>query len=135
MTYEEIQKRVNDLSAAMLAKEMSQPRAQLMIKANEELTVYMEWADKSTTYGTSYDCVRAANPAEAFSKAEAFIAARPSAEQARMNEFLGVLGKAIDLGNQYGIDADYMNPLVASMKKLSENIITFQGEASNAHQD
>lgn len=123
------QKRVNDLSAAMLAKGLVAPKATLMVKAHEELTVYLEWSDKSTAYGTAYDCFRGDTITQAFARAEAFIAARPSAEQARMNEFLGALGKVIDLGNQYGIDADYMNPLVASMKKLSENVITFQKDA------
>ena len=51
------------------------------------------------------------------------------AEQAKLNDFMSALGKVIDLGNQHGIEADYLNPLVASMKKLSENIITDQRAA------
>lgn len=123
------QKRVNDLAAAMMAKGMAAPRAQLMLKSEAQPGVYMDWADKSTTYGTAYDCVCADTVEEAFGKATAFVAARPSAEQARLNEFLGALGKVIDLGREHGIEADYLNPLVASMKQLSENAITDQRAA------
>jgi hypothetical protein len=123
------QKRVNDLAAAMVAKGMVSPEAQLMLKSNAEPCVFMEWKDKSTTYGTAYECARAETVAEAFDAATAFVAAHPTAEQARLNEFLRSLGKVIDIGREYGIEADYLNPLVASMKKLSENIITDQRAA------
>lgn len=123
------QKRVDDLSAAMLAKGMISPKAQLNIKSHAQPLIYMEWSDESTQFGTAYMAFPADTIAEAFDQALAFVAARPSPEQARLNEFLGALGKVIDLGKRLGIEADYLNPLVASMKKLSENIITDQRAA------
>lgn len=123
------QKRVDDLAAAMLAKGMRQPRSQLMLKSNEQTGVYMEWADDRRQFGTAYEYLKGDSIEDAFDKASAFIAARPTAEQARLDEFMGALGKVIDLGRQNGIEADYLNPLVASMKKLSENIITDQRAA------
>ena len=123
------QKRVDDLAAAMLAKGMRQPRSQLMLKSNEQPGVYMEWADDRRQFGTAYEYFKGDSIENAFDKASAFIAARPTAEQARLDEFMGALGKVIDLGRQNGIEADYLNPLVASMKKLSENIITDQRAA------
>lgn len=124
-----IQKRVDELCAAMLAKGMVTPRAALHIECNAQPGVYMRWTDKSEQFGSATEWICADTVSEAFDKATKFISARPSAEQARLNEFMRALGKAIDLGNQYGIDAEYLNPLTASMKKLSENAITDQRAA------
>lgn len=123
------QKRVDDLAAAMLAKGMVAPEAELHLNSCKQPGIYLRWNDKSATYGSDSQWVPADTVADAFDAASKFIADRPSAEQARLNEFLRALGKAVDIGKQYGIEADYLNPLVASMKKLSENIITDQRAA------
>ncbi len=123
------QKRVNDLAAAMVAKGMVAPEAELHLTSNKQTGVYMRWTDKSQQYGSASEWIAAETIVEAFDDAAKFIASQPSAEQARLNEFMRALGKAVDIGKQYGIDADYLNPLVASMKKLSENVITDQRAA------
>ena len=123
------QKRVNDLSAAMVAKGMASPRAHLNIKSHEQPTAYMSWTDKSTTYGEAYHVEVADTPFEALEKAAAFVAAQPTPEQARLNEFLRSLGKVIDLGRANNIEVEFLNPLVATMKTLSENVITDQRAA------
>lgn len=124
MDTSEIQSRVNTLSEQMLAKGMRSPSAVAMLKSNAEPCVHFSWADKNQTYGASYDSFHAETLAAAFDKAVAFIAARPSAEQANFNEFMGALGKVIDLGRSNNIEVDFLNPLVATMKRLSENAIT-----------
>lgn len=124
-----IQKRVDELCAAMLAKGMVTPKAELHIESNTQPGVYMRWTDKSEQFERATKWICADTVSEAFDEATKFISARPSAEQVRLNEFMRVLGKAIDIGNQYGIDAEYLNPLAASMKKLSENAITDQRAA------
>ena len=123
------QKRVNDLSAAMVAKGMRAPEAELHLTSNKTPGVYMRWSDKSAAYGNESEWVAADTIVDAFEAAAKFIAARPSVEQARLAEFMRALGKAVDIGKEYGIEADYLNPLVASMKKLSENVITDQRAA------
>lgn len=129
MNIEIAQKRVNDLAAAMLAKGMVAPGATLMLRANSEPHAYMEWADKSTTYGTAYHTESAKTPDAALDKALAFIAAQPTPKQARTNEFMRALGKVIDLGRENHIEVEFLNPLVATMKTLSENVITDQRAA------
>lgn len=124
-----IQKRVDELSAAMVAKGMVAPAASLHIESNAQPGVYLKWNDKSEQFGRASEWIVADTVADAFVEAERFVSSQPSAEQARLNEFMRALGKAIDLGNQYGIDAEYLNPLTASMKKLSENAITDQRAA------
>jgi hypothetical protein len=59
-------------------------------------------------------------------KASGFIAGLPSAEQAKLHQFMGELGRVIDGGRDAGIAVDFMNPLLDTMKRISENVITHQ---------
>ncbi|MGN6768516.1 MAG: hypothetical protein ACTHJQ_01515 [Rhizobiaceae bacterium] len=126
------QKRVNDLAAAMVAKGMREPTASLDIRANEEPSVYLRWKNgigRDRIFGDdSFEFIRGDVEA-ALDKAAAYIAKQPDAEQAKLQDFLSALGSVIDIGKKHGIDADYLNPLVASMKKLSENALTDQRAA------
>lgn len=127
------QKRIDDLVAAMLVKGMREPNGVIRIIANDETRVHLSWK-KGTPHGRDWfsdEQVKIFRGLlkETLEEAAAFIAEQPDPEQAQLNEFLSVLGKAVELGKKYGIDADYLNPLVASMKKLSANIITDQRAA------
>jgi hypothetical protein len=59
-------------------------------------------------------------------EAVAFINELPSAEQAKLHNFMGKLGHMIDAAKDDGIEVDYLNPLLDTMKRLSENVITYQ---------
>lgn len=127
------QKRVNDLAAAMVAKGMREPHAQLDIASNVEPQVYLRWK-AGIALGRAYDSekyefIKGSAVSVALDKAAAFVAKQPDAEQTKLHDFMAALGSVIDIGKQHGIEADYLNPLVASMKKLSENIITDQRAA------
>lgn len=125
------QKRVNDLAAAMVAKGMREPSARLEIRANEEPHVFLKWKQglgNDIFGGDKYEFIRG-DIATALEKAAAYIAKQPDAEQSKLNDFMSALGSVIDIGRKHGIDADYLNPLVASMKKLSENVLTDQRAA------
>ena len=123
------QKRVDDLAAAMVAKAMVAPQAELHLTSQKQPGVFLRWTDKSQTYNSASEWLPAATVAEAFDAAVAFVANQPTAEQARLHEFMRALGKVIDLGKQNDIAVEFLNPLVASMKTLSENIITDQRAA------
>lgn len=126
------QKRVDDLAAAMLAKGMREPHAQLGIRANGEPQVYLRWKTGidigRSLRSEKYEFITG-SVSEALDKAATFVAKQPDADQTKLHDFMAALGSVIDIGNQHGIEADYLNPLVASMKKLSENIITDQRAA------
>jgi hypothetical protein len=47
-----------------------------------------------------------------------------------MKEFMTALSDVIELGRQNGIEVDFVNPLVDTMRRLSENILTDQREAA-----
>lgn len=54
------------------------------------------------------------------------IASLPSQDEARLREFQHDLGKLIDKGRDYGIDVDFVNPLIATAKRLADNALTDQ---------
>lgn len=128
-----MQEQVNKLSAAMVAKGLRQPRAEFKIGSNVEWVILLAWkpfsAHDDVYVSDTYEWIRGGTEGEMLAKADTFIAALPDAEQHRRQEFLTALGNVIDLGRQHNIDVEYVNPLVASMKKLSENVITDQRAA------
>ena len=126
------QKRVNDLSAAMVAKGMRESEAQLTMRSNAEPHVYLKWKtgiDNGRLFGgDKYEFIRG-EVSEALDKAAAFIAKQPNAEQAKLQDFMAALGSVIDIGRKHNIEVEFLNPLVATMKTLSENVITDQRAA------
>lgn len=127
------QKRVDNIAAAMGRKGMRQPHAELALLAFGEPQVMMRWkrgVNTGTLMGDeAYEFIHDADVAAAFDKADAFVIAQPTPDQVALNDFMAALGAVIDLGRARGIEADYLNPLVASMKKLAENAITDQRAA------
>jgi hypothetical protein len=121
---------INPLPAALSAKGKIKPEASLHVDANADIAISMSWDKRHATYSyeRDYKTFLGDSFQEVLGKAIDFIKELPSAEQARLHEFMGKLGKLIDAGKSDGIDLDYMNPLIDTMKRLSENVITFQPE-------
>lgn len=127
-TIDDIYAAINPLPALLNKKGKIKPNVSLVVEANARIAVSMnfvkwnatrEWdCDYQTFIGDTFD--------EALLKATAFIGGLPSAEQAKLHDFMGQLGKLIDAGKSGGIDVDYLNPLLDTMKRLSENVITHQ---------
>jgi len=63
---------------------------------------------------------------EAWRKAHEYITTLTTTEEAATDAFRKALARTIETGKQVGIDTDFLNPLIAQMKRLSENIITDQ---------
>ena len=120
----EIQDRTDKLSAAMVRKGLAQSKASADFNSNAQPCVSMHWKDAREAYGTAYSFNRADTLTEAFEKAEGVVAAMPDAAERKLHEFMGALGKVIDLGRDNGIEVEFLNPLVELSKKLSENALT-----------
>ncbi|MHC2163096.1 hypothetical protein [Bradyrhizobium ottawaense] len=130
-TIADIYAAINPLPAMLTAKGKVKPEVSLVIEANAGFAITMNWdkrhakynyeRDYKTFIGSSFD--------EALGKAMSFIKKLPSADQAKLHEFMGALGKLIDAGNADGISVDFMNPLLDTMKRLSENVITYKPAA------
>jgi len=127
-TIENIYTDINPLPAALSAKGKIKPDVWVCIEANAGIRVSMSWDKRHQTYSydREYKTFSGDSFQEVLDKALAFIQQLPSAEQATLHEFMAKLGKLIDAGKADGIDLDYMNPLLDTMKRLSENVITFQ---------
>jgi hypothetical protein len=127
-TIAEIYEALNPLPALLSAKGKVNPEVDFRLEANADFSVSMSWKkdDARHEYDRDYEYYRAETFAQAVGCARAFIAALPSAEQAKLHAFMGQLGRLIDSGNAVGIDVEYVNPLVETMKRLSEAAITYR---------
>ena len=130
MNTNEIQQIINAMPARMSAKGLREPAVEFSLSANVSPQVMLRWKKEGDGYDNHYQWIKAESPREALDKAEAFIAALPSAEETKRNNFLTALGKVIDLGRETGIEVEFVNPLVETMKRISENAITYRQEAA-----
>ena len=120
-----IQSRLDALAAAMIAKALVAPDPCLFFTANSTPKVHIAWGRYRDN--TNKCEVFVAETLEgAFDKADAFIAKLPSPEEAKLKQYLDAVASAVEIGKANEIETDLVNPLVATMKKLSENIITHQ---------
>lgn len=134
MDHTEIQKRVNNLSKAMLSKGLREPSAKFMIECNKtRCEIYLRWKDvtKVEDFCSSgeFKFFYGDTPDDAFTMASAYVDELPTADEVRMRQFMGALANVIDLGKTNGVEVEFLNPLQATMKKLSENILTDQRAA------
>ena len=61
-----------------------------------------------------------------FLRARAWIESQKTPDELRKEKFIAQLGRVIDEGKEIGFDVDFMNPLVETMKRLSENVLEFR---------
>jgi len=125
MHSDHIQEEMDNLSRAMSAKGLRAPKAEAHIEAHARPLVYVRWG----RYGEpNYraEVIHDPDIREAIQAAFNLIADLPSPEDRKRDEFLTALGRVIDLGRENGIEVDFINPLTATMKRLSENVITHQ---------
>jgi hypothetical protein len=64
-----------------------------------------------------------------FTQAREWVAAQKDPKTLRREQFIANLGRVIDEGNILGLEVEFMNPLVESMRKLSENVIEYRPAA------
>ncbi len=61
-----------------------------------------------------------------FETARVWISEQKNPETIRREQFIAALGRVIDQGKAINMPVDFMNPLVESMKRLSENVLEFK---------
>jgi hypothetical protein len=122
----DIQVRVDQLVKAMLAKGLPQPSADFEVRSNLSPRIVLWWKNGDKSYDRHCELVGGSDPETILDEADKFIAELPSAEENRRNAFLSALGKVIDLGRENGIEVEFINPLVKTMKRLAEAALTDQ---------
>ena len=126
MTPKQIGERLLAITAALVDKIEEQPWIPPVVKVDDDgmcaIALYRDYSNGNYTLGTVSD--------ETFEgvldKAAEFIANLPSKSDMAKADFQKDLAKLIDKGSEIGIEVEFMNPLTAAMKALSENIITDQ---------
>lgn len=124
-----IQEKMDDLSRAMLAKGLRNPSPQVHIEAHVAPCILLRWGE----YGQPdyrFEVLRDPDIAQVITDAFDLIDGLPSAEEAKRQQFMSSLAKVIDLGRENGIEVDFINPLTETMKRLSENALTYQPRPS-----
>lgn len=131
-TINEIYAAINPLPAMLSEKGKVKPEAIVHIEANARINLMMSWEKPYSTnsWEREYKHCQCETFDEALREAVAFIGDLPSAEQAKLHHFMGKLGNLIDAGKDDGIALDYLNPLLDTMKRLSENVITYRPGAA-----
>jgi hypothetical protein len=126
-TVDEIYAGINPLPALLSEKGKVKPEATVMMHANAGLSIMLKWKKPycHNEWECEYEHCAGATFDQALQKAVTFIKDLPSAEQAKLHHFMGKLGNLIDAGRDDGIEVDYLNPLLDTMKRLSENVITY----------
>jgi hypothetical protein len=127
-TIDDMYTAINPLPAGLSEKGKARPEVIVMIYANAGLSIYMNWRKpySRNDWETDSEMFSGDTFETAHAKAVAFINDLPSAKDAKLHHFMGKLGNLIDNGKDEGIDLDYLNSLVETMKRLSENVITYK---------
>ncbi len=126
MTPNQIGERLLAITNALVDKIDEQPFLPPTVKITNvggcSIILYRAMGNGDYTLGTVVD--------ETFegvlSKAAEFVAELPHKSEMAKLDFQKNLAELIDKGNEIGIEVEFMNPLTATMKALSENIITDQ---------
>lgn len=133
-TISEIYTAINPLPAQLSVKGKVKPKVELCIEANANISISMNWQKfgSDRDWERDYEYFSGANADEAIAKAIEFINTLPSAKQAKLQRFMEKLGRVIDAGQSEGIDVDFLNPLIKTMKRLSENVLTYKPRRGKA---
>src|SRR3546814_8267011 len=91
-----IQKSIDALAKAMIAKGLREPIARFDIENDKtEFSIMLRWKDVTKAeriYSSDeYRWLKAASPSDVFKEAYEFVASLPSADEARLSQFMGAL--------------------------------------------
>lgn len=130
MKTDEIQRRLDVMVSVMVGKGKAAPTAYLSLNADAEPTLALAWKKRGarSEYDKDYTTFRGSDIGLLLADGEAAIQALPDYAAERMAEFTTQLAAVIDMGRDIGVDAEFVNPLIEAMKRLSENALTDQSE-------
>ena len=126
MTQDEMQAAVDALAVDMAAKGLRMPEARVSITSQSAPGLYARWAKPGERWADQLHRAAGNTIPDQIADARAWIADLPTPEERATREFQAALGSLIDLGRENGIAVDFLNPLTAMAKSLSENAITDQ---------
>lgn len=126
----DIQKRLDAMAPVAASKGLREPEATFMQRSQNTFTGMVQWREAKDGFNTQWSHHDAETVEEVLDSMDVWIAALPSREEANLRNFMDALGNVIDMGRANGIDVAFVNPLTETMKKLSENALTYQPQAA-----
>lgn len=133
--FENMKATCNALAALMMERALGQPSATIEVRSgHDSARVLLNWANAQDTYPAQYEFISGDTIEEVVEKAEAWVRAQPTAEDRALQEALELTAKALEASRKAGLNTEdgaaFVAQLEAMMKRLSENAITDQREAS-----
>ena len=125
----------DELAKLMADRGIINPSAAIEARSGHRTArVMLNFATASSTYADQYEFLSGDTIEEAVEKAEAWVRSQPTPEERALKDALDLTAKALEASRKAGIDtgdgAAFVAQLEAMMKRLSENAITDQREAS-----
>ncbi|MDQ5916738.1 MAG: hypothetical protein QG584_2632 [Pseudomonadota bacterium] len=135
MSLQDIYNIINPLPAMLLEKGRINPRVSVDIEANTSrvyIWLIFRKVIKPTYEGEESRILCVGNTFdEAMENALKKISELPSAKDENTHNFMRELAALIESGDKIGLDLEYMAPLTDAMKKLTDNILTYQPQAKS----
>lgn len=128
MNTKEIQQRLDSMAPLMADKAFREPKATILFNSQQEVSGMLQWREEKNGFSTQWSHHKGDSIHEILDIMDAWIAAQPTRDERKKQEFMRSLANTIDLGRASGIDVEFINPLTVMMKKLSENAITHDKE-------
>lgn len=121
MNLEEIQNRLDSIASLLASKGHGDPTVHLTIKSGGRVDGYVS-SDCNTK--NVYEFFYADHAYEALDEMRKFATASKDAGTAEKEAAVAQFGKAVDAVRMAGFDAKFVDPLAATMKAMSENLLT-----------
>lgn len=122
----------DELAKLMADRGIITPSAAIEARSGHRTArVMLNFAKAGESYPGHYEFLTGDTIEEAVEKAEAWVRAQPTAEDRALKDALELTAKALEASRKVKLDgAAFVAQLEAMMKRLSENAITDQREAS-----
>ncbi len=125
MNTKEIRYALIKLNNALLEKGYSHPDCDLTVTGSDPVTVWVKTSRLAEIAGI-FASVEGDTVREALDNALSDIEARESVDDYKKKEAVKSFGRSIDALRTAGFDADFIDPLAANLKAMSENLLTHQ---------
>ena len=125
----------DELAKLMADRGIVTPSAAIQARSGHRTArVTLNFAKATSSYPDKYEFISGDTIEEAVEKAEAWVMAQPTADERALQDALELTAKALEASREAGLDtgegAAFVAQLEAMMRRLSENAITDQSEAS-----
>lgn len=123
--FKPLQASLDHLATRMTEMGMKGPSAQVTFTSGEEVKVFTHCKKSDAKYDweTDIEVFRGKTVEAAIAKAAKWIEEQPSPEETARKRAVAAMAKAIEAAREANVEAEFLNPLLTMMKRLSENAL------------